>query len=119
MTNHMPNTTARQDDALSQGLDIAPTMEIDLRDWVQAHSTPNAEMQADHALCPQTEPGTPGTSDPQPQDLVLSASRKIVLQCGLASITLHANGKVVLRGQSIVSAAEGINRLSGGQIEIN
>lgn len=84
--------------------DPVPVLQVDLSAWM-----------ATAALEPATQPG----EGVQPQELVLSASRKIVLQCGLSSITLHANGKIELRGQSIVSAAEGINRLSGGQIELN
>ena len=59
-----------------------------------------------------------GLSEPE-EELVLTARRKITLQCGQSSITLHANGKIVLRGEYIVSAAEGTNRIVGGQIEIN
>lgn len=56
----------------------------------------------------------------EPQDeLVLTARNRIVLQCGQSSITLHANGKVVIRGEYILSAAEGTNRLAGGHIELN
>ena len=58
------------------------------------------------------------TTEPA-QELMFSASQKITLQCGLSSITLHPNGKIVLRGQYILSAAEGVNRLVGSQIEIN
>ncbi|WP_196785387.1 hypothetical protein [Massilia aquatica] len=57
-------------------------------------------------------------SEPE-EELMLTARRKITLQCGQSSITLHANGKIVLRGEYIVSAAEGTNRIVGGQIEIN
>lgn len=44
---------------------------------------------------------------------------RIVLQCGRASIVMHADGRIVLRADSIVSDAEGVNRVSGGQIELN
>ena len=55
-----------------------------------------------------------------PQDeLILTAQRKITLQCGQSSITLHPNGKIILRGEYILSVAEGTNRMVGGQIEIN
>lgn len=59
-----------------------------------------------------------GLGEPK-EELVVTARRKITLQCGQSSITLHANGKIVLRGDYIVSAAEGTNRIVGGQIEIN
>lgn len=54
-----------------------------------------------------------------PDELLLNATRKVTIQCGQSSITLHPNGKIVLRGQYILSAAEGTNRMVGGQVEIN
>lgn len=58
------------------------------------------------------------TTEP-PQELIFSASQKITFQCGLSSITLHANGKIVLRGEEIWSIAMGTNRITGGVVELN
>jgi len=52
-------------------------------------------------------------------ELVFEAKRKITLRCGKASITLYPNGKIALRGEYIVSDAAGVNRIAGGQIELN
>ncbi|NHZ37795.1 hypothetical protein [Massilia rubra] len=76
--------------------------------------TPSLELNNNEALAAQLG----GFGGPE-EDLVITAQRKITLQCGQSSITLHANGKIVLRGEYIVSAAEGTNRIVGGQIEIN
>lgn len=65
-----------------------------------------------------TNPAQPDQAEPQ-DEIILTAQRKITLQCGQSSITLHPNGKVVIRGEYIVSAATGTNRITGGQIEIN
>lgn len=54
-----------------------------------------------------------------PEELALEAKHKITLRCGKSSITLYPNGKIVLRGEYILSDAEGINRIAGGQIELN
>jgi hypothetical protein len=54
-----------------------------------------------------------------PDDAVVEARNSLTLRCGKSSITLHANGKIVLRGEYILSDAEGINRIAGGQIELN
>lgn len=62
---------------------------------------------------------TPDSATEPQDELVLTARNRIVLQCGQSSITLHANGKVVIRGEYILSAAEGTNRLAGGHIELN
>lgn len=52
-------------------------------------------------------------------EINLEAKRKITLRCGKSSITLYPNGKIVLRGDYILSDADGVNRIAGGQIELN
>ena len=51
--------------------------------------------------------------------LVLSAKQEIVLQCGEASITLTKAGKVLLRGNYLLSRSSGVNRIKGGSVQIN
>ncbi len=65
---------------------------------------------------PAAEAGTPPDAE---EELILTSRKKITLQCGQSSITLHPNGKIVLRGEYILSVAEGTNRIIGGQIELN
>jgi uncharacterized protein (DUF2345 family) len=55
----------------------------------------------------------------EPDELLLQARHKITLRCGQSSLTLHANGKIVIKGEYILSDAEGINRIAGGHIELN
>jgi hypothetical protein len=52
-------------------------------------------------------------------EVVLSAKHKLTLRCGKSSITLYPNGKIVLKGEYILSDAEGTNRINGGRIELN
>lgn len=54
-----------------------------------------------------------------PEELIFTAKQKITLSCGKSLITLYPNGKIVIKGEYIVSDAEGVNRLSGGRIEVN
>lgn len=54
-----------------------------------------------------------------PDELIFTAQQKITLSCGKSRITLYPNGKVVIKGEYILSDAEGVNRLSGGRIEMN
>ncbi len=54
-----------------------------------------------------------------PEELIFTANQKITLSCGKSRITLYPNGKVVIKGEYILSDAEGVNRLSGGRIEVN
>jgi hypothetical protein len=49
----------------------------------------------------------------------LEAQEEVVLQCGLSSITLKRNGKVVIRGTYIETYASGTNRIKGGNVRIN
>lgn len=51
--------------------------------------------------------------------LVLTAEREIVLQCGGASITLTRAGKIIIRGEYVVTRAAGVNRILGGSVQIN
>lgn len=53
------------------------------------------------------------------EELAFSSDKKITLRCGKSSITLYPNGKITLKGEYILSDAEGINRLSGGRVDIN
>lgn len=51
--------------------------------------------------------------------LVIDAQDEIVLRCGKGSITLRADGQVVVRGTRLVSRASGTNRIKGGNVQIN
>ena len=74
--------------------------------------------RTDAVVRAQPDPSRPAPL-PAPDDLVVEARRTLTLRCGKSSITLHANGKIVLRGDYILSDADGINRIAGGQIELN
>lgn len=64
-------------------------------------------------------PALPAAPATLAEDLLIESRRSLTLRCGKASITLHANGKIVLRGEYILSDAEGVNRIAGGRIELN
>jgi hypothetical protein len=49
----------------------------------------------------------------------LEAQEEVVLQCGLSSITLKRDGKVVIRGSHVETHASGTNRIKGGNVRIN
>jgi hypothetical protein len=51
--------------------------------------------------------------------IVLSAHKEIVLRCGNASITLTSAGKVLIRGEYVLSRSSGVNRIKGGSVQIN
>jgi hypothetical protein len=64
-------------------------------------------------------PEEPATSTSDSERLVLTAEREIVLQCGSASITLTRAGKIIIRGEYVVTRAAGVNRILGGSVQIN
>lgn len=51
--------------------------------------------------------------------LVFEARQEVVLKCGEASITLLANGRVVIKGTELVSRARGANKIRGATVSIN
>jgi Domain of unknown function (DUF6484) len=51
--------------------------------------------------------------------VVVAADEELSFRCGKASITLTANGKVVIQGADLVSSAQRINRIRGGAVRIN
>lgn len=57
--------------------------------------------------------------DADGESLVVSASERIVLRCGKASITLTKDGKLILQGQYVSSQSAGVLRLKGGSVQIN
>ena len=57
--------------------------------------------------------------DADGQRLIVSAKEQIVFKCGKASITLTAAGKVLIRGEHVLSQAAGVNRVKGGSIQLN
>jgi len=51
--------------------------------------------------------------------LVFTAKEEIVLRCGNACITLTKSGKVLIRGEYLLSRSSGVNRIKGGSVQIN
>ncbi|HKC51389.1 MAG TPA: DUF6484 domain-containing protein [Myxococcota bacterium] len=51
--------------------------------------------------------------------LEIGAKKEIALRVGRASITLTADGKIVIRGSHLVSRSAGVNRVQGGSVQIN
>jgi hypothetical protein len=47
------------------------------------------------------------------------AEEEIVFRCGEASITLTKAGKILLRGNYVLSRSSGVNRIKGGSVQIN
>jgi hypothetical protein len=57
--------------------------------------------------------------DADPESVVVTAEKDLVLRCGSASITLTRAGKIMIRGEYVLSRATGVQRIQGGTVEIN
>jgi hypothetical protein len=51
--------------------------------------------------------------------VTVSAQDRLVLRCGSASITLTKSGKVLIDGRYVSSKSSGVNRISGGSVQLN
>lgn len=66
---------------------------------------------------PPQDPVLPGF-DP-PDQLVIEARSNLTLRCGEGSITIRADGKILIKGKDLVSHAQRMNRIKGGSVSIN
>lgn len=67
----------------------------------------------------QREPEPPQEITIDPKQLIFNAEEEIVLRCGEASITLTRAGKIILRGNYLLSRSSGAQRIKGSSIQIN
>jgi hypothetical protein len=49
----------------------------------------------------------------------IEAGDELTLQCGAASITIVRDGRVIIRGEHVLTRARGTNRIKGGSVAIN
>ena len=72
------------------------------------------------------EPATVVFKADEPQEVTVDgksitfeAANEIVLKCGKASITLTKAGKILIKGDYVLSYSSGENRIRGGSVSIN
>ena len=58
-------------------------------------------------------------SSVEPAVIKLTASQRLEFTCGRASLTMNADGTVVLKGVTVVSRASGVNKIRGAAVRIN
>jgi hypothetical protein len=51
--------------------------------------------------------------------VIFQADEEIVLKCGLGSLTLRADGQIVIKGRRLVSRASETNKIRGASVQIN
>lgn len=54
-----------------------------------------------------------------PDTIVLEARQSLTLRVGDGSITLGADGQILIKGRDLVASAERMNRIKGGAVSIN
>jgi len=78
-------------------------------------SPPAAARAANEAPAPIPTP----TAEADGERLVFAADKEIVLRCGKSSITLTRAGKILIRGEYVLTRSSGVNRIQGGSVQIN
>jgi hypothetical protein len=54
-----------------------------------------------------------------PAELVIEATENLTLRCGQGSIMIRRDGRVLIKGNDLVSHAQRVNRIRGGSVAIN
>ena len=54
-----------------------------------------------------------------PPHVVIEAAEQLTLRCGPSSIDLRSDGKLLIRGDDVVSRATRTQRIKGGTVAIN
>lgn len=53
------------------------------------------------------------------EEVIVEAARALTIKCGASSITLSADGRVLIRGKFVTNSASQLNRITGGSVKIN
>ncbi|MCP3873099.1 MAG: hypothetical protein GY699_08095 [Desulfobacteraceae bacterium] len=53
------------------------------------------------------------------KEINIEAKEKIVLKCGKGSITIDKHGKIIIKGEELISRSSGSNKIKGGSIQLN
>jgi len=53
------------------------------------------------------------------EKLFLDAKKEIEIRCGKSALILKADGKVIIKGEQIVSRARKVNKIKGAAVKIN
>jgi Domain of unknown function (DUF6484) len=53
------------------------------------------------------------------EELIITGQKQVTLRCGKASITLTRAGKILIRGEYVLSRATGANQVQGASVELN
>ena len=65
------------------------------------------------------EPSTTVQVDVDGDIQEVTAEKELLLRCGKSSILLRQDGKIIIRGENILSRARMTNKVKGGSIQLN
>ncbi len=51
--------------------------------------------------------------------LLLEAEERVEIRCGKSSLILRHDGKVIIKGEQVLSRARRVNKIKGGSVQIN
>lgn len=63
--------------------------------------------------------GRPDEGEDVPDAIVLEARESLTLRVGDGSITIRADGQILIKGRDLVSSAQRLHRIKGGAVSIN
>jgi hypothetical protein len=66
-------------------------------------------------ISPRGQPEAPDA----PGRMTFTAERTLEFRVGQASLIMHADGRITLRGTRVTSQASGANRIRGGSVHLN
>lgn len=107
-----------------------PPLRLDVGDvvlvWTASRSAEQGVVlgRVGPASAPAPEPRAPDAPDAPdaatvPDELVIEAGRSLTLRVGDGSITIRADGRILIKGKDLVSHAQRTNRIRGGSVAIN
>src|SRR5579862_3956221 len=70
------------------------------------------------ALSTETSAAAPAEARVDGKRVMLTGHDEVTLRCGKASLTLTKAGKVLIKGEYVLSRSSGINRIKGGAVQI-
>ncbi len=83
------------------------------RDAESRETATRVSPRAEHTRSDSVPPPSP------PDTLVIEATESLTLRVGDGSITIRADGKILIKGKDLVSHAKNVNRIKGGAVAIN